>query len=381
MGACASRMSFFCEAMQKKGQKVVVLTTHPNYPQGRIFSGRKNSFFHTEVINDVTVWRVFFLPFNPKNFISKFASQISFALSLWLFFFRIKRYDFRALMVQTPPLPLALSAIFMAKFLQKKIIVNFSDLYPQALLDLGILREGCLANFLFFLERTAAVKADLITGQSAEIMQYWQQKGFGEKFILYRNGVCLSKFKKQNYSPENSNVKKIIYAGLLGFSQNLFDVCKNVNFEKLGFEFHIYGEGAEKEKIKALLQEDGRRGIFLHEPVEHEQIPVILQNFDIALIPTRKRILGTVPSKIYEALAAGLFIAYLGEGEGAELAALNGFALPPGDYEGLKRKLTAYRNGEFSKTTLSEKKLEDNLLSYDKGVIFDEFYERYRNEI
>ena len=42
---------------------------------------------------------------------------------------------------------------------------------------------------------------------------------------------------------------RIIYAGLLGIAQDVLAICKNVDFEALNTELHIYGDGNQKNEI------------------------------------------------------------------------------------------------------------------------------------
>ena len=97
------------------------------------------------------------------------------------------------------------------------------------------------------------------------------------------------------------------------------NICKSVDFGKLGLEFHIFGAGAEKEDIMEFISRNPDRGIVYNGVVKREEIPAMLKRYDAALIPLTKNIYGAVPSKIYEAMAAGLPIIFSGEGEGARI--------------------------------------------------------------
>ncbi len=372
IGACASRMKYLCESMQNDGAEVFVLTTNPNYPTGKIYPSYRNTFFSNEQIEGVNVWRVWFFPLAGKHFFGKFAAQIFFSIMIWLFFFRIKKLNAAAFIVQTPPLFLAFSAVLMAKLLRKKILVNFSDLYPQVLIDLKVLKKGIIFKTLLQIEKFIINKADFITGQSEEIIEYLAKKNPLKPPFLYRNGIDKQAFR-QNRTEKTGTCQKIVYAGLLGFSQNILDVCNKLNVEKLAYELHIYGAGAEKEGLEKLLKDKSIKNIFLHEPVPHDKIPALLQNFDIALIPTRSRIYGTLPSKIYEAMAAGLIPVYLGEGEGAEIASAIGFSVASKDYLSLENKLKQLKNMPYEKIKEMKEDAEKFSIQFEKENIYKNF--------
>lgn len=178
-------------------------------------------------------------------------------------------------------------------------------------------------------------------GQSEEIVSYISNHG-GEKPYLFRNGVDPSRFNiswKQSRNP-NKPIK-IIYAGLLGFAQGIADICRNIDFSKLNAEFHIYGAGGEKEEIKRIISETNNKGIYYHGVVSRDELPAILLSSDMTLIPLVKNIFGAVPSKIYESMAAGLPIMFMGEGEGAKIIEENGLGLVAHakDYEQLEKNI------------------------------------------
>jgi glycosyltransferase involved in cell wall biosynthesis len=76
-----------------------------------------------------------------------------------------------------------------------------------------------------------------------------------------------------------------------------------------------------------------------------------LKTFDIAIVPLKTRIYGSVPSKIFEYGSLGFPILYFGGGEGETIVEENnlGWVAKVGDYDDLNKKLI-----EISKLTKSE---------------------------
>ena len=68
---------------------------------------------------------------------------------------------------------------------------------------------------------------------------------------------------------------------------------------------------------------------------------MVLGKADCALIPLVKNIFGAVPSKIYEAMAAGLPILFSGDGEGARIVEENnlGWVSKSKDYKELEENI------------------------------------------
>ena len=79
---------------------------------------------------------------------------------------------------------------------------------------------------------------------------------------------------------------------------------------------HLFGDGAEKTQIEALISAETSSQIFFHGMLERKELHEKLKTFDIAIVPLKTRIFGSVPSKIFEYGSLGLPILYFGGGEG-----------------------------------------------------------------
>ena len=178
-------------------------------------------------------------------------------------------------------------------------------------------------------------------GQSEEIVSHISSHG-GKRTYLFRNGVDPDRFdlSKKRQRQEGEPIR-VVYAGLLGFAQGIAEICKSINFQNLGAEFHIYGDGGEKDEIVDFLMRNPDCGIKYHGVVSRDELPEILLNSDMTLIPLVKNIFGAVPSKIYESMAAGLPIMFMGEGEGAKIIIDNNLGLVANakDYEQLTKNI------------------------------------------
>jgi colanic acid biosynthesis glycosyl transferase WcaI len=75
--------------------------------------------------------------------------------------------------------------------------------------------------------------------------------------------------------------------------------------------------------------------------VPKDAMPRLVSQADICLAPLKTYIPGAVPSKIYEAMACGRPVVFVGEGEAAEIVLQNGAGLVvrPGDVSGLAAAL------------------------------------------
>lgn len=357
MGAPQSRLFETAIALKNNGWEVIVITALPNYPTGKIFIQYKKRIFTKEIHSEIQVWRYLIYASNSRRSIPRILSMVSFTLMVLFSIFKINKFKPDYIFTESPPLTLGVSGLLLAKYSGAKHILNVSDLWPLSAYELGAISKGFLYKKLEVLESYLYLKSFACTGQSEEIISCVAEKG-ACRTLLFRNGVDSSRFPISIYTDyKRSNGKvRIVYAGLLGIAQGILELCKNIDFNAVNCELHIYGQGAEKNDITEFLLENDNNGIFLHEPIDRNLVPATLVKFDATIIPLIKPIFGAVPSKIYEAMAAGLPIVFSGGGEGAMIIKNYdlGWICSPSDFNSIKSVLLQL--GEMPINELIERK-------------------------
>ena len=318
IGAPQARLFETAKALQKRGWTVEIVTSFPNYPTGKIFESHKGKVFSREYEHGLEIRRYWLYASNSRKILPRIFSMLTFSIMVLGDVFNIRRNRPFYLMVESPPLLLGVSGWLLAWMSGSRLIMNISDLWPLSAVELGALRKDSLAfKALVKLEQFIYRKAFACTGQSEEIIQHLEKSGARQTW-LFRNGVNPNRF----HPPEKNAFHKpirIVYAGLLGVAQGILELCENLRLDPVEVEFHIYGDGPDRRGIESLLATKHSVGIKLHEKVAREEMPKTLVKYDLALIPLVKPIYGAVPSKIYEAMAAGLPIVFCGGGEGARI--------------------------------------------------------------
>ncbi len=318
MGAPQSRLYETAAGLTRLGWKVEVITALPNYPTGKIFKEYKRKFYIKEILNDITVLRFWVYASNSKEVFPRILNMISFSLNSLLSVLHLRKFRPQFILVESPPLLTGLAGFLLSRCSGAKMIMNVSDIWPLSAAELGAINsEGKLYKLLEKFEHFLYRNAYACTGQSQEILDHVRVNG-AKNAKLFRNGVDSRRFPKFTTKPRKYPLR-IVYAGLLGLAQGILSICKELHFSENIIEFHIYGSGFEREEIQKYLSQNATRGIYLHEPVARDQVPLILAQYDLTLIPLYKPIYGAVPSKIYEAMAAGLPILFAGGGEGAKI--------------------------------------------------------------
>ena len=334
-GAAANRIEQLSQSLFQNKYNVTVLCPLGNYPKGELFPEYKGKFSITEKLQNITVKRLWIYPSVSKNILKRTLSVLSFASML--FFYLLFKKTPQKVVVQSPPLLLSFISVLVLSFMRKKIILNVSDLWPLAAIELKALKKDSFSHKVsLFMERFIYSKATIIFGQSNEIITHIHSIIEKKECHLYRN---FPEHPNQNitFLTHISEPIKIFYAGLLGVAQGVFELCKNIELQDLNIELHIFGDGPEKLLIENLIQENPQKKIFFHGMLERTDLHKKIESFDIAIVPLKTRIYGSVPSKIFEYSALGFPILYLGGGEGETIVMDKnlGWVAKVGDFQSL----------------------------------------------
>ena len=356
-GAAANRIEQLALKLFQNNYKVSVVCPLGNYPKGELFPEYKGKFSVTENRDNITVKRLWIFPSVSKNLLVRILSVLSFSMSL--FFYLIFKKTPKKVIVQSPPLLLSFLSIFVLSLKNKKIILNISDLWPLAAIELKALKEHSFSHkFSLWLERFIYKKSTLILGQSNEIITHVRTIVPSKKCFLYRNFPDHKVDNLELKTEENQPIK-IFYAGLLGIAQGVFELCEKIDLKGLNVELHIFGDGAEKKQIETLLLSANEPKIFFHGMLDRNELHKKIISFDIAVVPLKTRIYGSVPSKIFEYGALGFPILYFGGGEGETVVFENqmGWVANVGNYEELNSKIKEISNLSKNELDLLKKNI------------------------
>ncbi|RAR72909.1 glycosyltransferase family 4 protein [Flavobacterium aciduliphilum] len=356
-GAAANRIEQLALKLHGNHYKITVVCPLGNYPKGVLFEAYKGKFFVKEERNNITIKRLWIYPSVSKNILIRIISILSFTFCL--FFYLLCNKTPKKVLIQSPPLLLSFVSVFVLSLKKKKIILNVSDLWPMAAIELKALKKRSLSHTLsLFMERFIYKKATVILGQSHEIIQHIQALFPEKKCFLYRNFPEHQKEIISLETNENQHVK-FFYAGLLGIAQGVLELCEKINFNNLPIELHIFGDGAEKHELEALISQQKNSKIYFHGMLDRNALHEKLKTLDIAIVPLKTRIYGSVPSKIFEYSILGFPILYFGGGEGETIVEAHnlGWVAPVKNYEKLNEIITQLSKMPKSELSVMKEKV------------------------
>ena len=348
IGAAPSRITNLVRGLKERGAQVDVLTCLPNYPKGRIFDGYRGRFSMKENLDGVNVYRYWTYATVSKGIVRRALAMTSFAVTMWAFGLKRKLiHSYDKVIIQSPPIMVSASALSLFKCcFGKKVVLNVSDLWPGSAVELGFMKENSLSyKFTSRQERKIYRRADAVMGQSNGILDRVRLLEPDKRLFLYRN---LSRIPSGQQAAQEKTARagslKIAYAGLLGVPQDVLSIVRNVDFESVGAEFHIYGGGNQAEDIKNEIAA-GKKNVFYHGVLAKEQMNKVMgSEYDVSLIALAKSITGAVPSKIFDTLPLGIPLLFCGTGEGAEIVWEHGFGLvsAPSDFRMIENKIREF---------------------------------------
>jgi glycosyltransferase involved in cell wall biosynthesis len=345
MGAPQVRIPEMMRPLIAQGHRVTILTGMPNYPTGRIFPGYRRLLMKTETLDGMRVVRVWLYPTLSVGFLRRLFSHMSFVVSSAFFgLFCLGRQD--VILVESPPLFLALTARFLSLFGRGPYIAVVADLWPQVAIDTGMLRSGFGIRVARWLEAMLYRNGRAVFTQTPKQAEDIRTRFPGIPVHVTSGGVDTGKFGPPLRDPAVRDAYGVdgkigvLFLGLHGFAQGL-DVAVEAAAllrDRPNLRFVLVGDGVEKEKLQARARSLELPNLTFYDPIPRAQVPALLASMDIALVTLRRGVpLGTIPTKLYEAMASGLPTALAANGEAADLVRGEGvgFAVAPGDARGL----------------------------------------------
>lgn len=385
MGAPQGRLSELAGRFVERGHEVRVLTALPNYPRGKVFPGYRG-LVRRETLAGAKVLRAPLYPSKSPRIARRLASYLSFATSSALLgTLALPRID--ALLTESPPLFLGPTGWWLSRIKRARWIFNVSDLWPEGAVDLGLVKDGPALRAARALEAFCYRKAHLVTGQSRSILANIEARFPEVRTHHLSNGVDTRRFTPQTDRETIAAARRrfglpaegviALYAGLHGVFQGLDQLLAAA--ERLAgveaLELVLVGDGPEKESLVARARERGLSNVRFLDPLPRDAMPDLLASADISLACLKTKIVGAVPSKIYEAMGAARPLLLVAEGESVEIVEETncGLCVAPGDLDRLTETLRRLAADATLRRTLGENGRKAAEERFDRRAIADHF--------
>jgi len=339
----------------KEGIEVIVITSIPNFPQGRPLPPYRNSLCQMEVIDGISVIRVWTFMAPNRGIILRSIDFLSFAVSAVLAGL-FQRAD--VIVASSPQLLTGLAGWCLSRVKRRPWIFEVRDLWPDSIVSVGAMRRNAIIRALYWLERQLYRHANRLVAVSDGVRDRLIAKGVTQKKIgVVWNGVDLWRAAPR---PRNEQLIASLdlrdsfvvgYVGTHGLAQGLEVVLEAADRLRGGVErFLFVGEGARRQALMAYAASLALDNVRFVGLVSLETAAEYLSVCDIALIPLKRtdQIEITIPAKIFEAAAMEKPMIVSAEGASVELVRRYGAGLivPPGDSASLAAAIVQVRFDE-----------------------------------
>lgn len=319
MGASAIRLSYQAKSFVERGHQVTILTTFPNYPEGKIFEGYGGRVVMEERLDGIRVLRVWSYISPGKGIVPRMLNYLSFMFSAFLLgTLRVARPFGRpdVMLVDSPPLFLGLSAIPMKWMLGAKLVFNVADLFPEAAVAFGVITNKSVIQAATALEGMIYRHSDLITASTRSMAEHVQRRVPNKPVVVLTNGADMAapnaphRDRTEVRRDFAGDAKFVVgYAGLFGLQHGLetmIDAAAQLaSHPEIVFLF--FGDGPRKAAVVEKAHSLGLQNVKFYSPQPKGQLAEIISSFDVALSPLRNLPMCRciLPMKMFEALGLG----------------------------------------------------------------------------
>jgi glycosyltransferase involved in cell wall biosynthesis len=302
----AVRSYYLAKALVEQGHTVELITTH---------NQKKHQVVDYEGI------RVHYLPIYYDNSLGFVGRAWAFMRYFWQSFGLARRLkDADWVYAASVPMTVGITAILLKKIKKTPFCFEVGDLWPQAPIELGFVRNYFLKKILYALARIIYREAEKIVVVSPSIAQAVAQIVPNKPILLIPNIADTDFFHPspknhelaRHYGVENQFV--VAYFGALAYANHLEYLLDIADYgQKNGYSqvhFFIAGAGAKAAGLAQKAQDLGLKNVTFFPLLDKPALLEMLQVVDASYVSFLKHpILETCsPNKFFDGLASGKLV-------------------------------------------------------------------------
>lgn len=298
----------------KDGHQVTVITTVPNFPEGKAFKGYANRWYATETIEQVKVIRVKSYIAPNEGVLRRIVDHLSFMLTGGVAALFQPRPD--VLVSTSPQFFCAVAGWIVSRLRALPWVFELRDLWPASIVAVGAMKEGRIIQMLSWIEMRMYHAADRVVAVTRGLRQNLLDRGVApDKISVIRNGCDTQRFSPR---PKDKALlgrlglqgKFVVgYFGTIGMGAGIETAVQAGALLKDRDDIVILlaGAGAECAAVSRSIEALGLKNVRLLPAVEQAEMPAMWSLLDAALVMMKDRPLfrATLSTKTFEALALG----------------------------------------------------------------------------
>ncbi len=322
-------------ALRERGHEVTVLTGLPQYGRGRLYPGYRLRPWMREQRDGIGLLRVFILPYHGRNVLRRGLTFLSVTLSAVLAAPFLGKAD--VIYAWHPPITVGFMAVAASAATGAPIVYDVQDIWPDAIVEAGLLRDGWLVRVLERVERFIYSRAQHLLVTSEAARQTLVRKGVPAAKVsamLHWVSDALTAQASDEVRAETraahgwSEAFVAMFAGNFGVAQGLDTIVRAAPLLRdPRVRIVFVGQGTDGACLMQLTADLNMTGRVTFVPaVPAEQMPPLLAAADALLVHLGVSAASetVVPTKTIAYLAAGRPIVMAARGVAADLIASSG---------------------------------------------------------
>ncbi len=309
----ALRCSMHAKRWVERGCHVNIVTSFPNFPEGKVFGGYRQSLFKRETLDTVDVLRVPTLIFANSGTLLRIADFLSFMVTSSIASLFVGRPD--VVVATSPQFFTAVAGWFVSRVYRRPFVFEIRDLWPDSIVAVGAMKEGLAIRLVRRLEQYLYRKADLIITVTSAFRDILMARGIdGGKIAVVTNGIDTQQLTPGPASAElrrslGLEGKSVVsYIGTVGMAHGLqliLDAADAVRERLPEVQFVIVGSGAELQELREQANRRRLDNVTFVGRVAHAEVIEYWRLSDVTLVLLKDTPLfrTVIPSKVFEAMA------------------------------------------------------------------------------
>lgn len=300
----------------KAGHKVTVVTCVPNFPEGKVFEGYKNTWYQNHELDGINVVRVKTFITANEGFVKRILDYMSFMVTGFFAGLFQKKPD--VIVATSPQFFCACAGWALSAVRRKPFVFELRDIWPASITAVGAMKDSFSIRMLEKIELFLYRRADSIVSVTHAFKQELIERGIdGKKIDVVLNGVDLTMYqpslgKDDEFSGQYGLDGKFVagYIGTHGMAHGLEHIVgvaeRLQDYDDIRIVFA--GGGAARQKVVDLVEKKQLKNVVLIDRQPKEVMPKLWSLCDVSLVPLVNRALfkTVIPSKIFECMGMGI---------------------------------------------------------------------------
>lgn len=354
----------------RDGHEVTILTSAPNFPEGRLFPGYRNRWRQVEIIDGIRVVRVKTFISRNEGIALRTLDFISFMITAFIAGLFEKRPDVVA--ATSPQFFAAVGGWMLSVCRWRPFVFELGDLWPASIVAVGAMKPSLALRLVekleLFLYRRSAAVAALTRAFRKNLIGRGIDPG---KIRVVRNGVDAGRYGPRARAQDLAETWRLTdkfvvgYVGTHGMAHGLMNVVAAADRLKDNpdIRFLFAGAGAAREELMADAARRGLQNIVFLPMQPKDRMPDVWSLCNVALIHLKDdpAFSEVIPSKIFEAMAMGLpLLIAAPTGEATEIVAREnaGLVVAAEDPSALADAVVRLNNDPGSRDEFAARSLE-----------------------